>query len=44
MGFASNARNVVYCLCALEAILLRQGAAISSGKALAAARAVFDGQ
>jgi alanine-glyoxylate transaminase/serine-glyoxylate transaminase/serine-pyruvate transaminase len=44
MGFASNARNVVYCLSALEAILLRQGAAISSGKALAAARAVFDGQ
>jgi alanine-glyoxylate transaminase / serine-glyoxylate transaminase / serine-pyruvate transaminase len=44
MGFASNARNVTYCLNALEAILQRQGAAINTGKALAAARAVFDGQ
>jgi alanine-glyoxylate transaminase / serine-glyoxylate transaminase / serine-pyruvate transaminase len=44
MGFASNARNVVYCLSALEAILQRQGAAIITGKALSAARAVFDGK
>ena len=44
MGFASNARNVVYCLSALEAILQRQGAAIITGKALSAARAVLDGK
>ena len=42
MGFASNERNVLYCLTALEAILQRQGAAIATGKALAAARTVFD--
>jgi len=42
MGFASNARNVVYCLGALEAVLQRQGAAVITGKALAAARAVLD--
>ena len=41
MGFASNERNVVYCLNALEAILARQGAAIATGKALPAAQAVF---
>jgi alanine-glyoxylate transaminase/serine-glyoxylate transaminase/serine-pyruvate transaminase len=41
MGFASSERNVVYCLNALEAILDRQGAAINTGKALPAARAVF---
>ena len=41
MGFASSERNVVYCLNALEAILDRQGAAITTGKALPAARAVF---
>ena len=34
MGFASNERNVMYCLSALEAILQRQGAHIDSGKAL----------
>ena len=42
MGFASNERNVMYCLSALEAILQRQGAAIITGKALSAARAVLD--
>lgn len=42
MGFASSERNVMYCLSALEAILQRQGASINSGRALAAARAVFD--
>ena len=41
MGFASNERNVVYCLNALEAVLDQQGAAINRGKALPAARAVF---
>jgi alanine-glyoxylate transaminase / serine-glyoxylate transaminase / serine-pyruvate transaminase len=44
MGFASNARNVVFCLSALEAILQRQGAAIITGQAVSAARAVFDGK
>lgn len=44
MGFASNERNVVYCLNALEAILARQGAAINTGKALPAAQAVFANQ
>ena len=42
MGFASNERNVVYCLSAMEAILQRQGAAVITGKALLAARRVFD--
>ena len=42
MGFASNERNVVYCLSAMEAILQRQGAAVITGKALLAARLVFD--
>jgi len=42
MGFASNERNVMYCLSALEAILQRQGIGIHSGKALTAARGVFD--
>ena len=37
MGFASNERNVLYCLNALEAVLDRQGAAIVTGKALPAA-------
>jgi alanine-glyoxylate transaminase/serine-glyoxylate transaminase/serine-pyruvate transaminase len=41
MGFASNQRNVAYCLQALEAILHRQGAAVTPGRALDAARAVF---
>ena len=42
MGYASNERNVLYCLGALEAILARQGAAINTGTAIPAARAVFD--
>ena len=41
MGFASNERNVLYCLSALEAILARRGAAIPAGGAIPAARAVF---
>lgn len=42
MGFASNARNVALCLIALESVLQRQGAAITTGRALSAARAVLD--
>jgi alanine-glyoxylate transaminase/serine-glyoxylate transaminase/serine-pyruvate transaminase len=38
MGHASNERNVLYCLNALEAVMQQQGAAITAGKALAAAR------
>jgi len=41
MGFASNERNVLYCLGALEAVLAGQGAAVTTGAALPAARAVF---
>lgn len=41
MGFGSSERNVVYCLAALEAILQQQDVAITTGKALKAARAVF---
>lgn len=41
MGFASNERNVMYCLNALEAVLSRQGAAINTGAALSAARAAL---
>ena len=43
MGFASNERNVVFCLSAMETILQRQQAPIISGEALRAARLVFDG-
>ena len=43
MGFASNERNVLYCLNALEAVLNRQGAPIVTGKALPAARSVLKG-
>lgn len=41
MGFASNERNVLLCLNALEAVLGRQGAAINPGAALPAARAAL---
>jgi len=44
MGFGSSERNVVYCLTALEAMLQRQGAAITTGKAMPAACAVFQSQ
>lgn len=44
MGFASNERNVLYCLQALEAGLQGQGASISTGQALPAARAALDQQ
>ena len=42
MGFASSERNVLYCLQALEAVLRSQGASISTGQALPAARAALD--
>ena len=42
MGFASNERNVLYCLNALEAVLAGQGADIATGRAVPAARAVFE--
>ncbi len=41
MGFASNERNVIYCLTALEAVLSARGATINSGVALDAAAGVF---
>jgi alanine-glyoxylate transaminase/serine-glyoxylate transaminase/serine-pyruvate transaminase len=43
MGFASNERNVSYCLTALEAVLARHGAPIQTGLALQAANSVFTG-
>jgi alanine-glyoxylate transaminase/serine-glyoxylate transaminase/serine-pyruvate transaminase len=41
MGHSSNEQNVVACLNALEAVLVSQGAGVSSGKALAAAQAAL---
>jgi alanine-glyoxylate transaminase/serine-glyoxylate transaminase/serine-pyruvate transaminase len=43
MGFASNKRNVLQCLGALEAVLASQGAAITSGAAIPAAQGVYSG-
>ena len=40
-GFASNDRNVLSCLSALEAVLDGQGAAINRGAALPAAQSVL---
>ena len=42
MGFASNERNVLTCLSALEAVLSREGADINPGAAVKAARQVFN--
>tara|TARA_R110001599_G_scaffold353231_1_gene590979 strand:+ start:53933 stop:55111 length:1179 start_codon:yes stop_codon:yes gene_type:complete len=42
MGFASNKRNVLNCLGALDAVLASQGAAIASGAAIPAALAVYN--
>jgi alanine-glyoxylate transaminase / serine-glyoxylate transaminase / serine-pyruvate transaminase len=42
MGFASNKRNVLKCLGALEAVLASQGAAITTGAAIPAAQALYD--
>ena len=44
MGYASNERNVLSCLNALDAVLCRSGAPINSGVALNAAQAVFGEQ
>ena len=41
MGFASNERNVLNCLGALEAVLASQGAAITTAAAVPAAQAVY---
>jgi alanine-glyoxylate transaminase/serine-glyoxylate transaminase/serine-pyruvate transaminase len=41
MGYASNQKNVLLCLGALEAVLAGQGVAIETGKAVAAAKAVY---
>ena len=41
MGYASNERNVLTCLNALEAVLGRSNAEINHGVALDAAKEVF---
>lgn len=41
MGYASNQKNVLLCLGALDAVLSQQGVAIDSGAAVAAAQAVY---
>jgi len=42
MGYASNQKNVLLCLGALDAVLAQQGVAIEPGKAVAAALAAYD--
>lgn len=42
MGFASNERNVLLCLGALEDVLASQGAAINAGAAIPAAQALYN--
>ncbi len=41
MGFASNQKNVLLCLGALESVLLQQGEKLEAGAAVAAAQASF---
>jgi alanine-glyoxylate transaminase/serine-glyoxylate transaminase/serine-pyruvate transaminase len=41
MGYASNEKNVLLCLGALDSVLAQQGVAFESGQAVAAARAVY---
>jgi len=41
MGYSSSAKNVLFCLTALEAVLSQQGCAVNSGAALAAAQLVY---
>jgi alanine-glyoxylate transaminase/serine-glyoxylate transaminase/serine-pyruvate transaminase len=43
MGYASNQRNVLFCLAALEAALKTQGARIDAGQAVHAAQTVYSG-
>ncbi|HHH12775.1 MAG TPA: alanine--glyoxylate aminotransferase family protein [Thiolapillus brandeum] len=42
MGHASNRRNVLFCLAALESVLSRMDAPIGKGVAVDAAMAVYD--
>jgi alanine-glyoxylate transaminase/serine-glyoxylate transaminase/serine-pyruvate transaminase len=41
MGYASNRKNVLLCLGALDAVLSQQGVDVDSGAAVAAAQAVY---
>lgn len=41
MGYASNQKNVLLCLGALEAVLAQQGVPVDAGEAVAAAQAVY---
>jgi alanine-glyoxylate transaminase/serine-glyoxylate transaminase/serine-pyruvate transaminase len=41
MGYASNKKNVLFCLGALEAALGSQGIPVDAGEAVAAARAAY---
>lgn len=41
MGYASNQKNVLFCLGALEAVLRQQGIPVDAGYAVAAAQAVY---
>ncbi len=41
MGYASNRRNVLFCLGALESVLRQQGARLDAGRTVAAAQAVY---
>ena len=41
MGYASNEKNVLFCLGALEAVLAGQGLPVDAGEAVSAARAVY---
>jgi alanine-glyoxylate transaminase/serine-glyoxylate transaminase/serine-pyruvate transaminase len=41
MGYASNQKNVLLCLSALEAVLSQQGVPVDAGEAVAAAQAVY---
>ncbi len=41
MGYASNEKNILFCLGALDAVLADMGSAVESGQAVAAARAFF---
>ncbi len=42
MGYASNEKNVLFCLGALDAVLSGMGVGINSGKAVNAARAYYE--
>lgn len=44
MGYASNRKNVLLCLGALEAVLGQQGVPVDAGEAVAAAQAVYASQ